>query len=106
MKLFEWYVIKERALWLQEEWDDVCNERIDNTPKLSFVLALDWKRLYQYPYKHRREPEIDKDYYSYLNIRFYLLFYQLCVTIRLNRMSYRNLEQYRFWRKNVKTRVV
>lgn len=109
MKLFDFYTIKEKALWLQQNYDDVHNEIIDNSPKLSFVFAIDWWIGYQRPRGSYSRFAVDKieekkDHYSSLNIRIYLLFWQIHSTIRLHKLPYTTKSEYLQWRRSEKSK--
>lgn len=100
MKKFDFYVIKDKALWLSQEYDDLHNETIDNTPKFAFVLALDWWKGRERPSSLRFSNQPDRDYYSSFHVRFYLLFFQICAIVRLNKLPYRNKAEYYAWRND------
>lgn len=106
MKLIETYYYKTPELWLQQNYDDVHNEVIDNTPKVAFVLAADWCTINQRPRHVRRgstEVPPDQDYYSYLYCKLYLGYYQFVLTLRLKKLPYRNILQWREWKSNEKS---
>ena len=109
MKLFDFYYIKETDLWLTHNYDDVHNEVIDNTPKLSFVFAIDWWKGFERPRGSYYRFAVDKieevkDHYSYLNIRIYLLFYKFHATIRLHKLPYKTKSEYLQWRRSEKNK--
>lgn len=100
MKLLEVYYYKSEELWLSSNWDDISNESIDNSPKLKFIVAVDWHTGNQRPRNNRfrSEPELNKDYYSYFHLKFYLGYYQFVGILRLKKLPYRNTIEWRQWR--------
>lgn len=97
MKLLDWYWIKNKALWLNSP-TDLNDEEYDTAPRALFLIAIDWFVGSERPYMTIEKPP--KDYYKFFTFKIYLTYYQFCVKVRLNKMSYRTKDEYLQWRKH------
>ena len=102
MKLLDVYWLKDKALWLSQE-TDIYNEYIDTSPKAMCLFAIDWWKFNDRPYGNNiKEPKI---YYKGFSIKFYLTYWQVCVTLRLGKLPYTTYDGYRQWRKSDKRKT-
>lgn len=101
--MLEFYSFKEKALWLEQNYDDVHNELIDNSPKVSFVVAINYGSYNECPFK-RGQPDFEKDCYKKIWLTVFLGYYQFHFGLRLNKLPYRTFQQYKDYKNAQKTK--
>jgi hypothetical protein len=101
-KSAEFYTIKEKNFWLSQEWDDVHNETIDNTPQfvLPLIIAGNCFTFNQRPHGRRAELNPEKNYYRVLVIQVFLGYYQLNFRCNLELLPYKTHDEYIQFKKD------
>lgn len=102
-KSFEFYTIKEKNFWLSQEWDDVHNETIDNTPRIvvPIIFAANWYVYNQRPSRLSRRPHWNPEgnHYKMFSMTIFLGYYQLHFSCDLKLMPYKAYEEYLVYKK-------
>lgn len=98
--MVEFYTFKEPSLWLEQRYDDLHNEVIDNSPKLSFIVALNWYFYTERPHTYVRSHanSIYKKYYKSFSIVLYFGYRQFHLQFKYKAMPYKNIKEYKDWR--------
>ena len=102
-KSFEFYTIKEKNFWLSQEWDDVHNETIDNTPRIvvPLLFAANWYVYNMRPSRTSRRPHWNPEgnYYKIFNMTIFLGYYQFHIRVNLELLPYKTYEEYLEFKK-------
>lgn len=105
-KSFEFYTIKEKNFWLSQEWDDVHNETIDNTPQfvLPLIIAGNCYTFNGRPSRTNRRPfwNTEGNYYKRFAADIYLGYYHFHFSVNLELLPYKTYEEYLEFKKTRK----
>lgn len=105
-KSFEFYTVKEKNFWLTQEWDDVHNETIDNTPQfvLPLIIAGNFYIYNQRPSRTSRRAHWNPEgnHYRRLSIDLYLGYYHINFHCNLELLPYKTYEEYLQFKKDIK----
>ncbi len=103
-KSLEFYTVKEKNFWLSQEWDDVHNDVIDNTPRIvvPLIFAVDWYVVNQRPSRTSRRAHWNPEgnHYRIFSMTIFLGYYQIHIRANLALLPYKTYEEYLEYKKS------